>query len=392
MPSYQEVVIVDFKTEAPCTEWRPSSTNGRQVGADTDRVPVDLVGVRAAVGEVLDQHLGSRVREVTSLDPDCARELAERIVSFTLGGKRLRSTLAWWGWLSGGGSTRGPKARAALCAASAIEVLQTFALIHDDVMDSASTRRGEPSVHAAHAAEHRSLSHKGDPERYGESMAVLTGDLALAWADDLLHEALDDLPTRREAHRVWRDMRTEVMVGQYLDLRSQARAERSVRTALRTDRLKTASYTVERPLHLGAVMAGAPPTTVAALRDYGVDVGVAFQLRDDLMDLYGDPSRTGKTPGEDLEQGKNTMLLAVGVDLAREGGDTAALELLERVGDAPVDTGEVAHVLERLGARDLVRRRCRALADQGMAHIALLDLDPAVRDGLVGFADIAVRS
>ena len=351
--------------------------------------PVDI---RAAIGEALHRYLGPRVQEVATLDPDCARELAERILSFTLGGKRLRSTLAWWGWLAGGGPTRGPEAHAALRAASAIEVLQTFALIHDDVMDSAPTRRGAPSVHAAHTADHRSLSHRGDPERYGESMAVLTGDLALAWADDLLHEALDDLPTRSGAHRVWRDMRTEVMVGQYLDLRSQARAERSVRTALRTDRFKTASYTVERPLHLGAVMAGAPPTTVSALRDYGVDVGVAFQLRDDLMDLYGDPSHTGKAPGEDLEQGKNTMLLAVGIDLAREHDDTAALALLERVGDEPVDTIEVARVLERLGARDLVRRRCRALADRGTAHIALLDLDPAVRDGLLGFADIAART
>ncbi|WP_087099752.1 polyprenyl synthetase family protein [Nocardiopsis sp. JB363] len=374
----RESVIVDFKTEAPRTEWRPP--------------PTDLGGVRVAVGDLLRRHLSPRVREVDFLDSDCGRELAERIVSFTLGGKRVRSTLAWWGWLAGGGPDHGAEAYAALSAASALEVLQTFALVHDDVMDSAPIRRGVPSLHAAHATDHRSRSYRGEPARYGESMAVLTGDLALAWADDLLHEALDALPTRGEAHRVWRDMRTEVMVGQYLDLLSQARAERSVSVALRTDRLKTASYTVERPLHLGAVMAGAPAAIIAALREYGADVGVAFQLRDDLMDVYGDPSRTGKVPGEDLAQGTNTMLLASGIDLAREHGDTAALDLLESVGAAPVNTTEVALVLDRLGARDLVRRRCRDLVDRGVAHLALLDLDPAVRAGLTGFADSAART
>lgn len=374
----EESVIVDFKTEAPRTEWHPPRT--------------DFGGVRAAVGDLLRQHLSPRVREVDFLDPECARELAERILAFTLGGKRLRSTLAWWGWLAGGGPSDGPEARAALSAASALEVLQTFALVHDDVMDSAPTRRGAPSVHAAHTAEHRARSHRGASARYGESMAVLTGDLALVWADDLLRESLEDLPTRNEAHRVWRDMRTEVMVGQYLDLRSQARAERSVSVALRTDRLKTASYTVERPLHLGAAMAGAPSSTTSALRDYGADVGVAFQLRDDLMDLYGDPARTGKAPGEDLEQGTNTMLLATGIDLAREHGDTAALRLLERVGSRPVDTDRIADLLDRLGARELVRGRCRDLADRGVRHLAPLDLDPTVRDELTRFADTAAHA
>ncbi|MGW5878945.1 polyprenyl synthetase family protein [Nocardiopsis terrae] len=343
------------------------------------------------MGGVLHEHLAARVREVDLLDPGCGRELAERIVSFTLGGKRLRSVLLWWGWLVGGGAARGGPARAALSAGAAIEMLQTFALVHDDVMDAAPTRRGEPSVHAAHAAEHRTRRYRGESARYGDSMAVLTGDLALAWADDLLYGALADLVTRARAYRVWSDMRTEVMVGQFLDLRSQARAERSVRTALRTDRLKTASYTVERPLQLGTVMAGAPAATEEALRGYGRDVGVAFQLRDDLLDLYGDPARTGKEPGEDLREGKNTMLLAAGIELARECGDLAALVLLEGVGAGPVDPAEAAAALDRVGARALVRGRCRALARRGTARLADLDLAPALLEGLVGFADTAAR-
>ncbi|MBR8744633.1 polyprenyl synthetase family protein [Nocardiopsis sp. MG754419] len=359
----------------------------------TGRVlPGGVDEIRSTIAETLHRHLGPRAREVELLDPECGRELAHRIVSFSLGGKRIRSILLWWGWRAGGGADQGPEARAAWSAGAAIEVLQTFALVHDDVMDAAPTRRGAPSVHAAHADHHRSRLYSGEPARYGDSMAVLTGDLALAWADDLLYGALTDLDTRNRAHRVWRDMRTEVMVGQFMDLRSQARTERSVRAALRTDRLKTASYTVERPLQLGAVMADAPDHVEEALVAYGRDVGVAYQLRDDLLDLYGDPDRTGREPGEDLREGKNTVLLALGIELARESGDSAALALLEKVGAAPVDAADAAEALARVGARDLVRGDCHALADRGAARVAALDIDPDVREGLLDFAATAART
>ncbi|MFE1099790.1 polyprenyl synthetase family protein [Nocardiopsis alba] len=344
--------------------------------------------IREAVGETLHGYLAERAREVGALDAECDRELADRVASFALGGKRIRSTLVWWGRLAGGGEEEGPGARIALSAGAAIELFQAFALIHDDVMDSAPERRGEPSLHVLHTARHRSRSYAGDPERYGDSMAVLTGDLALAWADDLLYEVSAGRP---RALRIWRDMRTEVMVGQYLDLRSHARTERSVGRALRIDRLKTASYTVERPLQLGAALAGAPAPVEEALRGYGRDVGVAYQLRDDLLDLYGDTARTGREPGEDLREGKNTMLLASGIDLARRSGDTAALALLEGVGTVPVDPAEVAETLERLGARDLVGGHCRSLADRGASRITGLDIDPGVRDGLLDFAESAAR-
>ena len=361
--------------------------------------PTDAGGVRAEVGCLLSEYLEDRVTAADKLDQDFAADLAARLAAFTLhGGKMLRPVLAWWGWLAGGGVSGGDEARAALRACSAIELLQSFALAHDDVMDATPTRRGAPSFHAAHTAQHRARALAGDAQRYGESMAILVGDLAMAWADDLLHESLEELPTRAAAHAVWRDMRTEVMAGQYLDLRAQAHGERSERGAVRIDLLKTATYTVERPLHLGAAMAGAPAETVTALRGYGGDVGVAFQLRDDLADAYGDSDRTGKETGEDLREGKNTLLLAAGLRLAEERGDTAALRILRLVGGSPegspepVDPDAAARALERVGARDLVRRRCRELAERGLGQLAPLDLDPAVREGLRCFAETAART
>ncbi|ADH68975.1 polyprenyl synthetase family protein [Nocardiopsis dassonvillei] len=349
---------------------------------------------RSALEASLKDYLERRLRDSEDLDGDFGRDLAGTTVRFTLGGgKRMRPLLAWWGWLAGGGAPSGETARAARQACAAVELVQTCALVHDDVMDGSPTRRGRPSVHAAHALEHERDGHVGDSRRYGEALAVLVGDLALVWADDMLNEALPGVPEPVRARAVWRDLRTEIMAGQFLDVRAQARRERSEEAALRVDLLKTASYSVERPLHLGAAMAGADPAAVGALRGYGRDVGIAFQLRDDLLGVYGDSSRTGKPVGEDIREGKCTLLLVIGTRLARERGDDAALRLLDRIGlpGEDVDPAEAADALDRLGARDLVGARCRELAERGRAHLEGLDAPAHVLEGLGGLASRIAR-
>lgn len=371
---------------------------------------------RDALEDALSRYLHRRLRDAEAVDGEFGRDLAGETVRFTLGGgKRLRSRLAWWGWVAGGGATSGERSRAALQACAAVELIQTCALVHDDVMDGSPTRRGRPSVHALFAAEHADSGHGGDARRYGEALAVLVGDLALVWADDMFAEALvcealshgaaspatpppaahphaalaqeghSHEARSRRARAVWRDLRTEIMAGQFLDVRAQARRDRSEAAALRVNLLKTASYSVERPLHLGAALAGADSTTVEALRGYGRDVGTAFQLRDDLLGVYGDSGRTGKPVGEDIREGKCTLLLGAGVRLADERGDAAARDLLARVG-AGADPAEAAEALDRLGARDLVRARCAELAARGTARLDGLDLEPSVDRGLRSLA------
>ncbi|MFY7067726.1 polyprenyl synthetase family protein [Nocardiopsis changdeensis] len=341
---------------------------------------------RPALDQVLRDHLRRRLLGAEQTDPEFAAGTAAQTAAFTLeGGKRLRSSLAWWGWRAGGGPVSGPVAHHALVACASLELLQTCALVHDDVMDGSATRRGAPCVHRRHEDEHRENAWSGEARRYGESLAVLVGDLALAWADDMLAEALPGVPRPEAGRAVWREIRTEMIAGQYLDVRGQARGSRSESLALRIDRLKTASYTVERPLHLGAAMAGAPPAVAEALRSYGRDVGVAFQLADDLAGAYGDSGSTGKPVGDDLLEGKTTLLLALGTRLARESGDTAGLDLLERVG-AGADPAEAAAVLEGLGARERVAEHCRGLAARGVSHLDGIDLPEPVRDVLAGLA------
>ncbi|WP_306366422.1 polyprenyl synthetase family protein [Nocardiopsis sp. CC223A] len=355
-----------------------------------DPVPLHIDHVRgdprSALDRVLRDRLQRRLRGARRTDPEFAAGTAAQVVAFTLeGGKRLRSALAWWGWRAGGGPVSGPVARHALVACASLELLQTCALVHDDVMDGSATRRGAPCVHRSHEDEHRENAWSGEARRYGESLAVLVGDLALAWADDMLADALPGVLRPEAGRAVWRQIRTEMIAGQFLDIRGQATGSRSESLALRIDLLKTASYTVERPLHLGAAMAGAPPAVVEALRSYGRDVGIAFQLADDLAGAYGDTGTTGKPVGDDLLQGKTTLLLALGTRLARDRHDAARSEVLEQVG-AGADPALAAAVLDELGARERIAEHCRGLAARGVSHLGGIDLPEPVRDVLTGLA------
>ena len=307
------------------------------------------------------------------------------------GGKRLRPTFAWWGWRGAGGTASGPDPATVLRAVSALELIQGCALVHDDLIDDSATRRGEPTVHARWTARHRDQGWVGPSDRLGAAVAILLGDVALAWADDMLRDAgLDPAATAR-VRPVWEAMRTEVLAGQFLDVHGHATDVATPEAALRISRYKTAAYTVERPLHLGAALAGAPDDVVAAYRRYGTDLGVAFQLRDDLLGVFGDPAVTGKPAGDDLREGKRTLLVA----LARAHPDRATAEPVEKALGAPdLDAATVAaarRALLDLGVVDEVETRIDTLTRSALAALDTVDLVDAARDRLADLAVAATR-
>ncbi|MGE3287961.1 MAG: polyprenyl synthetase family protein [Pseudonocardia sp.] len=325
--------------------------------------------LRDAVEQTLHAYLDRRVRQAATVDPafgEAARALAE----FAAGGKRVRPVFAWWGWRGAGGDPDGPDAPAVLAAVSALELVQACALVHDDLMDDSATRRGAPTVHVRFAARHAEGAWAGRADRFGAAAAILLGDLALAWADDMLRASGLPAAAAARASAPWEAMRTEVLAGQYLDVLHQAASDTSAAGALRVNRYKTAAYTVERPLHLGAALADAGDGLIAAYRRFGADVGVAFQLRDDLLGVFGDPSVTGKPAGDDLREGKRTFLLALGMQHAEERGDTAARATLEAaVGDPELDGAGVDRVrglLVDLGAVAAVEQRIAELTGTGL--------------------------
>ncbi|MFD0528010.1 polyprenyl synthetase family protein [Kitasatospora arboriphila] len=238
--------------------------------------------------------------------------VSEALRDFLLdGGKRLRPAFCYWGWRGAGGSADHP---GIADAAAALELLQASALVHDDLMDRSDTRRGLPSVHRRFEGLHRENGWRGDREQYGASAAVLLGDLLLIWCDELFQSSGLPDDAVRAAKPVFDLMRTEVMVGQYLDVLEPVAGDSADAGAL--DRAQTvlhyksAKYTIERPLQVGALLAGAGPGLVEAYGAFGLPLGEAFQLRDDLLGVFGDPAVTGKPAGDDLREGKRTLLVA----------------------------------------------------------------------------------
>jgi geranylgeranyl diphosphate synthase type I len=219
------------------------------------------------------------------------------------GGKRLRALFAYWGFTGAGGD---PDSPLIIDVGAALELIHLAALIHDDVMDASSRRRGLPTLQVTFANLHRRLGWPGDADQFGLAAAIVLGDLALFHADLLLANAPAD------AHRIVADLKLEMAMGQFLDLRATAACEADAETALRIALYKTARYSVEQPLHLGACLAGRLGELAPELSLYGVPLGIAFQLADDLLGAFGDPDQTGKPVGDDARQGKPTLLHAAG--------------------------------------------------------------------------------
>lgn len=305
------------------------------------------------------------------------------------GGKRVRPTYGWAGFAGAGGLERGAEdPDAVLRAVSALELIQACALVHDDIIDASDTRRGNPTVHRALEAEHRDRDLLGSAEAYGTNAAILLGDLALAWAEDMWRYSGVSQEALVRAAEPWVGMRTEVIGGQLLDMMLESLRSESVEMANRVNRYKTAAYTIERPLHLGAALAGADEATINAFRGYGRDVGIAFQLRDDLLGVFGDPAITGKPAGDDLREGKRTELFATAVGLLAETDPDGAEELRTGIGQTADDAKlrRLAQLIRGSGAEDAVEQRIEQLTASGLEYLEDAGINDAAVDALTALA------
>ena len=325
--------------------------------------PLSLRRIASAVESRIEDLLSAECERWKAIDPDLAEPLVTLRASIFSGGKRLRPAFCHWAFVGAGGDPADPRI---VDAGAALELLHSFAVLHDDVMDASRMRHGADTVNCAHESRHRSAGWSGEARRYGEGVAVLVGDLAFVYADMLLADA------GPEAATVFNELRLEVNLGQYLDLVGTARRDADLETARRIALYKSGKYTVERPLHLGAALAGRSGQSADLdehLSEYGLAVGEAFQLRDDLLGAFGDPSVTGKPVGEDLREGKPTPLHALAVARAT-GTDAAFLE--EQYGSPELSEDQVAalrQVLTDTGAKAAVEERIDLLIDQGIAAL-----------------------
>jgi geranylgeranyl diphosphate synthase type I len=285
------------------------------------------------------------------------------------GGKRIRPVMAYLGWLSASGGARNIGHADVVQAGAALELLHLFALIHDDVMDESSSRRGQPTAHTLASRLHAEQGARGSAQRFGESIAVLLGDLAHAEADHLAA----DLPA--PMRQIWRVLVVELVCGQRRDLTGTAAGRRDLQHARQVARMKSGGYTVTRPLLLGAAAAKAPDVVFDHLSHYGRELGEAFALRDDLLGIWGDPERTGKPSGDDLISGKPTVILA----LADQRVRGAAKAAFDRVGTPALQTEDVTVLQAELQECGVVSEVERLISDHVSSALSALDeraLDP----------------
>ena len=365
-------------------------TAGTQEHASAARPPdppltvAELDRLRGAVSAALEEFLDRQRATLAAMD-DTLTPVVDEVAALAAGGKRLRPAFAYWGW-RGARGTDGEDDAAVLRAVAALEFVHASALVHDDVMDGAHTRRGRPATHVGFANRHAVADLGGDGDMFGTGAAILVGDLALVWSDELLRRSgLSDAALGR-ARRIWDTMRTEVTAGQYLDLLRAAGGLPGPDGALTVARYKSAGYTVQRPLQLGAAIAGAGPHVLEACTAIGLPLGEAFQLRDDVLGVFGDPAVTGKSADDDLREGKQTLLIA----LAEHEADAAGRRLLTEVlGDASAGGEEfdaLRRLIETTGARARVEERIAEQTARARAAIAAAPLSADARAALDALA------
>lgn len=331
---------------------------------------MELNDFRVLIDAALDDALGEALTRLVATAPELTRP-GELLRRASVGGKRIRPMLVLIGHrLVEGhqGDALGP----AIGPALATEFLHLCALLHDDVIDAARVRRGQPAFHVAAAQDHRDAHWRGDADGHGRAAAILFGDLAFVLADDAFFRSDAAADRLVAAHRVFTVMREEVMRGQYLDVEAAARGGVSVDQALAIARDKSGRYTITRPTEIGAVLAGATPPIVAALHEWGDPLGLAFQLTDDLLGVLGDPDVTGKDVTSDLREGKRTVLVAEALS-ALGPADAERLDAL--LGRSGLDDAELAWMRQSIidsGAADAVRRRVQDLVDESRAALSAL--------------------
>jgi geranylgeranyl diphosphate synthase type I len=299
------------------------------------------------------------------------------------GGKRLRPAFCHWGFVGAGGD---PECGAVVDAGGALELLHAFALFHDDVMDDAASRRGATTTHTVFSDQHTSAGWNGEARRFGEGVAILVGDLAFVYADQLMQGAPPEVWT------VWNELRIELNVGQVLDILGSVRNERRREKTERICRYKSGKYTIERPLHLGAVLAAPRRAAelIPALSRYGLPLGDAFQMRDDVMGAFGDAAVTGKPVGDDLREGKPTPLMSRAV-AAASTAERAVLDTVGRPGMTDADIARVQQVIIDTGALGDLESHIDALSDEAIAAIEVAPITADARDELIALAHYVSR-
>ncbi|MGM9473242.1 polyprenyl synthetase family protein [Pseudarthrobacter sp. YS3] len=346
--------------------------------------------VAAVAGELTD-FLTQRQALMSAISPDIDPIMGS-ISNLVTGGKRLRALMCYWGWRGAGGD---PSAAQIVTAGSALELFQAAALIHDDIIDRSDTRRGGPSVHRRFSQLHLAQGWALDSERFGHAAAILTGDLCLSFSEEAFTEIGGQAGTGTRARLIFNLMRAEVMAGQYLDILEEVAGPvrdraGAVTRAQSIIRFKSAKYSTEHPLALGGALAGAPDELLRGYSAFALPLGEAFQLRDDVLGVFGDPVTTGKPAGDDLREGKRTVLIALALEHAT-AAESAFIDA--KLGSPELGEGDVAEIrriIEESGALQATEALISDFGSEAFDALDRLPLDDLPKTALRRLAEATV--
>ncbi|WP_240629938.1 polyprenyl synthetase family protein [Specibacter cremeus] len=313
--------------------------------------------------------------------------LLDAIRTLVTGGKRMRALLCYWGWRGAGGDAQSPSI---VAAGAALELFQAAALIHDDIIDRSDTRRGGPSVHMQFSRLHGERGWALDPERFGHAAAILTGDLCLSFSEELFADIGPAAASGTRAREVFNLMRAEVMAGQYLDILEEVSGpgkpnSTAVERAAAIIRYKSAKYSSEHPLVLGGALAGADNALLAGYSAFALPLGEAFQLRDDVLGVFGDPAQTGKPAGDDLREGKRTVLVGLTLTAAGDGDAAFVHSHLGRQDLTGDDIARIRAIIVGSGALD---RTEDMIGELGGTAFSALDRLPIGSDIVAALSEL----
>ncbi len=369
---------VDGRLFAPALHPAPAVT------AHDGQFEIWRSNVRKAVLDSVDEFVAERCAvDLRGAGVDVA---ADVLVAFVGGGKCLRSTFMFLGWLCGSDASH-----AALHASASLELLHAFALLQDDVMDGSPLRRGRPAAHVQFADWHRDRGLSGSADRFGESAAVLLGDLCLVWAEQMLRNSGLGQDALSRGWPRYDAMRSELAVGQFADLVNDVGGVPTLDEVLEVARRKSGNYTVRRPLEIGAAMAGCGHLLLTQLGAYGDAVGEAFQMRDDLLGIFGSSELTGKPVGADLAERKATSVVVAAHHMA---DPSLRRQLAELMSTADLDEADVDRWRSLIAATGAVHQIEEMIADRLRRASEWVDqsrLDQAVRSALLSMASACTQ-
>ncbi|MET3369851.1 polyprenyl synthetase family protein [Arthrobacter sp. M2012083] len=328
---------------------------------------------------------------MASVSPD-VEPLIGSISDLVTGGKRLRALMCYWGWRGAGGAAADPDIVTAGCA---LELFQAAALIHDDIIDRSDTRRGGPSVHKRFSQLHEMNGWALDSGRFGDAAAILTGDLCLSFSEESFTEIGPRAAAGTPARRIFNIMRAEVMAGQYLDILEEVAGPvrdraGSVERAKSIIRYKSAKYSTEHPLALGGALAGAPAGLLNGYSEFSLPLGEAFQMRDDVLGVFGDPETTGKPAGDDLREGKRTVLVGFAINQAPPREADFLDRMLGKPDLGEDEVAELRRVMVECGALEATESLIAELSNRAFEALERLPLDDVPLVALRQLAEAAV--